>query len=124
VLKRKAVVFLISDMMDEGYLTALKTASKRHDVIAVHVSDPRERGLAGVGLLTLQDAETGQVRVVDTSSAGFREATAAKMAAYWGEVEESLRSAGVDLVRVDATQPVLDPLVSFFHMRQRRGGRR
>lgn len=124
VLKRKAIVFLISDMMDEDYVTALKAASRRHDVIAVHVSDPREHAVTGVGLLTLQDAETGQVRVVDTSSARFREATAATMTAHWEGVEASLRAAGVDLVRVDVTQPVLDPLARFFRMRQRRGGRR
>lgn len=120
VLPRRAVLFLISDFIDEGYLPALRSASRRHDVVSVLMTDERELTLGDCGLLTLQDAETGEQRLIDTSSAAFQKAAAEAGRARLKSLEGSLRSAGIDLVRIDATRSIVDPLLAFFRMRERR----
>src|SRR5262249_17439656 len=70
---RRALLFLISDFFDSGYDGALRTANRRHDVVAVQVSDPREHEMPPAGLVTLEDAETGQLRAVDTRGPVFGE---------------------------------------------------
>jgi len=120
VLPRRAVLFLISDFIDEGYLPALRSANRRHDVVSVLVTDDRELELADSGLIMLEDAESGQQRLVDTASAGFRAQLKEQAAARIKGLESALRSSGIDLVRVDATRPVVDPLLRFFRMRERR----
>ncbi len=72
VNKKRTIAFLISDFIDEGYDKILKIISRKHDVIAVEISDPREEELPAVGLLKLRDAETGVERWVDTGNAGVR----------------------------------------------------
>ena len=72
ILPRRAVVFLISDFLDEGYLPALRSVNRRHDVVAVLVGDERESSFPHTGLLTLEDAETGATQTYDTSSAAFQ----------------------------------------------------
>jgi uncharacterized protein (DUF58 family) len=99
---------------------ALRTANRRHDVVAVQVSDQRENATDGVGLVTLEDAESGQLRVVDTDSPAFRERFAETAQQRSAGLERELRSAGIDLVRIDAHRPVVDPLLAFFRMRQKR----
>lgn len=120
VLPRRAVLFLISDFIDEGYLPALRSASRRHDVVSVLMTDERELALGDCGLVTLQDAETGEQRLIDTSSAAFQKAAAEAARARIKSLEGSLRSAGIDLVRIDATRSVVEPLLAFFRMRERR----
>lgn len=120
VLPRRAVLFLISDFIDEGYLPALRSASRRHDVVSVLMTDERELLPGDCGLLTLKDAETGEQRLIDTSSAAFQEAAAEAGRARIKSLESSLRSAGIDLVRIDATRSVVEPLLAFFRMRERR----
>src|SRR5438874_4115181 len=74
VRRRRAIVFLFSDFLDEGYELAFKRTGRRHDLIAVRVADPREEDLPAVGLLRVEDAETGERLLVDTSSRPVREA--------------------------------------------------
>jgi len=120
-LSRRAIVFVVSDFLDEGFLAPLRTANRRHDVVAVHVGDRREREAVDAGgLLTLEDAETGASIAVDTSDARFRAAADEASAARDRRLEADLRSSGVDLVRIDAAGSVIDPLVNFFRMRQKR----
>src|SRR5262249_54283862 len=76
LLRRRAVVFLLSDFLDRGYETALKRAGRRHDLVAVYITDPREEELPAVGLLQLEDAETGRRLLLDTGSRQVREAFA------------------------------------------------
>jgi uncharacterized protein (DUF58 family) len=122
VLPRRAVLFLISDFLDEGYLSVLRSASRRHDVVAVLVTDERELGFDfdRAGLIALEDAETGQTRLVDTQAPGLREELAAMARVRIDRLGSELRSAGVDMIRVDATKPVIEPLLAFFRMRERR----
>src|SRR5687767_13798633 len=77
VLPRRTVLFLISDFLDDGYLPVLRNANRRHDVVAALIEDPREAAMPPAGLVTLEDAETGRTRVVDTRSEHFRAELAA-----------------------------------------------
>lgn len=120
VLRRRAVVFLMSDFLDEGYMSALRSAHRRHDVVAVHVVDERERVMPETGLVTLQDAETGETRFVDTASAAFRAALQARSQKRLQALEADLRASGVDLLRIDASQSIVEPLLRFFAMRHKR----
>jgi len=120
VRSRKSVCFLVSDFLDEGYERALVAANRKHDVIAVLISDPREFEFPAIGLVELRDAESGKVRVVDTASSGFRRDFERQSHARVEALERRLRSSGVDFIHVDASGSVVEPLVKFFRMRERR----
>lgn len=120
VLPRRAVLFLVSDFLDEGYLTALRHANRKHDVVCVLVGDERERQPVGAGLITMEDAETGRAMLVDTDSAVYRREVGEAAERRRAALESELRASGIDLVRIDATRSVVDPLVAFFHLRQKR----
>ena len=114
------MLFLISDFLDDGYLDILRSANRRHDIVAVLVTDQREQMVESAGLITLEDAETGRLRLVDTRSSGFREEMARMAAERIGTLASELRSSGVDLIRIDATRSVVEPLLEFFRMREKR----
>ncbi len=120
VLPRRAVLFLISDFLDEGYLDVLRSANRKHDVVAVRITDQRETAIENTGLLTLEDAETGERRLVDTQSEEFRAALEAHATARTDALNRDLRSSGIDVVTIDATRSVVDPLLAFFRMREKR----
>ena len=120
VLPRRAVLFLISDFLDDGYLDALRGANRKHDVVAVRVTDRRESEFQGAGLVTLEDAETGERRLVDTSSPALRAALAEDADARTEALHRRLRGSGIDVVSIDATGSVVEPLLAFFRMREKR----
>ena len=120
VLPRKVVLFLISDFLDDGYLPVLRSANRRHDVVSVLVTDARESEFERAGLIALQDAETGATRLVDTDSKSFRASVASAAEQRVARLTTELRSSGIDLIRIDATRPVIEPLLAFFRMRERR----
>lgn len=120
VLPRRAVVFLVSDFLDEGYLDVLRHANRKHDVVAALVTDPRELELPPAGLVTLEDAETGRTRLVDTRSVAFRARAEQDAAARLTRLADGLRASRVDLMRIDAQGSVVDPVLRFFRDRQRR----
>ncbi len=120
VQKKKAVVFLLSDFLDEGYQKALAMTSRRHDLIAMQLIDPRERELPGVGLVRLEDPESGAEVLVDTSDPRVREEFATRARRRQTELERSLRRAGCDHVAFDISESVVDPLQRFFLRRGRR----
>lgn len=119
-LTRRAVVFVISDFRDEGYLEALTVAERRHDVIAVEITDPRERDLGRVGLIELEDAETGARVLVDGSSAALRARIAAQEERASQERASVFAARGVDLVQVSTAASPVDPLLQFVERRRRR----
>jgi uncharacterized protein (DUF58 family) len=120
VTKRRTVVFLLSDFLDPGWRTALAVAGRRHDVIAVVLEDPRELELPDVGLVELEEAETGERYVVDTGSRRVREAFARRTAEARVERDRALRSADVDTIVVRTDRAYTEPLLRFFRMRERR----
>ena len=123
VLPRRAILFLISDFQDDGYLDALSSANRKHDCVAVRVTDQRESQVEAGGLVTLEDAETGARRLVDTSAPAFRAALREAAEGRAAALERSLRLVGIDLVTIDAAQPTVEPLLRFFRMRERRSRR-
>ena len=123
VLPRRAILFLVSDFIDEDYLDVLSNANRKHDVVAVKVADPRESAIESGGLVTLEDAETGVRRLVDTGSAAFREAVRVDSDERAESLERTLNRVGIDLITVDAAQSVVDPLLRFFRMREKRNRR-
>jgi len=120
VTKRRCVVFLVSDFLDPACKHALRVAARRHDVIAVALEDPRESALPAVGLVELEEAETGERYVVDTGDARVREAFARQAAASRAERDRMLRSADVDAIVIRTDQPYTNALLRFFRMRERR----
>ena len=120
VLHRRSVVFVVSDFMDSHYTDALRLVRRRHDLIAVTLVDPRERRLPAVGLVTLRDAETGELLVVDSGSRAVREAFARAEATAADGRSRLFRRLGVDEICVDPTKSYVDPLVQFFKTRIRR----
>ncbi|MFH1686776.1 MAG: DUF58 domain-containing protein [bacterium] len=120
VIKRKSVVFLISDFMSEGYLKPLQIANNKHDLIAMKITDPREAGFESVGLLELEDAETGEVFMIDTSSASFRREFAARAEEDMAGLYKEFRKINLDFINIRTDQSYIGPLINFFQMRGRR----
>lgn len=120
VLTRTAVIFLISDFLDVGYEKALRVMAQRHDLIAIHLRDPRERKLPSIGLVEMEDAETGHRILADTSDEGFRRKFEAWAAKQEENVDHLFKSLGVDRVAIDISQPYKEPLMRFFQLRERR----
>ena len=104
----------------DGYLQVLRHANRKHDVVAALISDPRETVMPPAGLVTLEDAETGRTRLVDTRSSEFRSELAANAKRRVGNLRDQLRATGMDLVEFDATGSMVDPLLRFFRERERR----
>ncbi|HEY1555766.1 MAG TPA: DUF58 domain-containing protein [Kofleriaceae bacterium] len=120
VLPRRAVLFLISDFLDDNYISVLRHANRKHDVVAALITDPREADMPPAGLVTLEDAESGRTRLVDTRSAAFRAELARGAALRATALQENLRATGMDLVVFDAAGSMVDPLLRFFRERERR----
>jgi len=120
VSKKRSIAFLISDFIDDGYDKILRIISRKHDVIAVELSDPREMALPNAGLLVLRDAETGEQRVVDTSNAVVRN----EFERHWRQRRLDRRSifvrSKVDAIEVRIDRPYIKPIVDFFKLRERR----
>ncbi len=119
VLRRRAIVVLVSDFFDRGYEHKLRALATRHDVVAVHLRDGAEVALPNVGLLTLRDAESGRPVLLDTGSRAARDAFARHAEAQQAEIEAALRSARVDTIRVQTDEDYVEPLVGFFRRRNR-----
>ena len=119
---RRAVCFVISDFLDDSrrYLDPLKGARRKHDVIAVRVADRRESRIPSSGLMRMFDPERGTTRLVDTSSPRVRQALAERNARRTETLRAELRGARIDLIQIDTQDSVVDPLVKFFRMRERR----
>jgi uncharacterized protein (DUF58 family) len=123
VTKRRTICFVVSDFLDDGFDRAMIAANRKHDVIAVLVTDPNELEVPNVGLVALRDAETGESQVVDTGSAAFRQEVEARGRDRVADLKRRFLSVGIDFIHVDAAGDVIDPLVRFFRMRERRGRR-
>lgn len=120
VQRRRAVVFLLSDFLDEGFDRPLGLALARHDVVAVRVADPAESVLPDLGLARLVDAETGRIALVDTSSPAVRAAYAERRARAQAETRRRLAEVGCDVVELVTDRDMVRPLVAFFRARAAR----
>jgi len=120
VLRRRAIVFLLSDFLDRDYDRAFQRTGRRHDLIAVRITDPGEEELPDVGLLEVADAETGARLLVDTSSRAVRDSYRAEAIQRREQLRQLARSASVDLVEVSTDGGHLDALIRFFRLRESR----
>ncbi|RJR30659.1 MAG: DUF58 domain-containing protein [Candidatus Latescibacterota bacterium] len=120
VSKKRAVVFLVSDFQAEGFEKPMRIVSKRHDLVAVPIVDPREVRLPNVGLIELEDAETGETILVDTSSAAVRKRYERLGRERSERFRELFASMGVDNIEVMTDRDYIPKLVSFFRSRERR----
>ena len=120
VTKRRAVVFLVSDFLCPGWRSPLAVAARRHDLIAVVLEDPREAELPAVGLVELEEAETGERWVVDTRDWRVRDAFARQASIARVERDRELRASDVDAIIVGTDRPYTEALLRFFRMRERR----
>jgi uncharacterized protein (DUF58 family) len=124
VVHRRVIVFLLSDFLDRGYDKSLKRTGRRHDLVAVRIADPREEELPAVGLLELEDAETGERLLLDTNSRKVRDAYAKAAAGRREALKQLTHAARIDLVDVTTDGAHLDALIRFFRLRERRMRRR
>lgn len=120
VLTRTAVVFVISDFLDENYEKALRIASKRHDLIAIQLTDPREQRIPSVGLVEVEDVETDQKAFVDFSDPNLRRHYENAAQKREEDLDRLFKSFKIDRVNIDTSKPYAEPLVSFFRAREKR----
>jgi len=119
-IKKKSIAFLISDFIDEGYEKIIRIVGKKHDLIGLVLRDPREKELPKAGLIKFRDAETNQIRYIDTSDKNVRNWFYKKQ----NENDEKLRSlfisGRIDSIKIDAGTSYIKPLVDFFKLREKR----
>lgn len=120
VQRRRAVTFLVSDFQDDGFEKPLAAAGRRHDLVAVRLRDEREAELPPLGILALEDPETGQRVMVDTSRPAFRKRFADTVAARREALDKRLRRSKVDVIDIETGEPYDRPLMRFFRERARR----
>lgn len=120
ILKPHSVIFLISDFMDTDYQKQLRITSKRHSLIAITLQDRREVEIPNVGLIELQDAESGERIVVDTRSSQARELYAELNRKAALELQHVFRSSQVDSVNIRTDESYVLPLIRFFRQRATR----
>lgn len=120
ILRKKTVLFLISDFLAEDYEHPLRLASKRHDITAIHVQDPWEKALPDIGLIEMEDAETGELQLIDTSDKHVREHFQKEAQRTQEATQESLRRAGIAEVEISTEGSIISPLMRYFKKRDRR----
>jgi uncharacterized protein (DUF58 family) len=128
VLHRRAVVFLISDFVTSGgdpevaraqLRRAVRQTNRRHDLIALHIEDPRERELPNVGIVALEDAETGEIVEINTARSAVRKRFTELSLERAQRLRSDLRAEGVDSVQLRTDMPYIPPLQRFFKSRGR-----
>jgi len=120
VTSRRAVVFLVSDFLESGFEKPLRVVGNKHDVIAVSIADPVELKLPDVGLIELEDAETGELIEIDTGSAAVRQRYEGLGAERTGGLRELFRGMGIDQIEILTGRDYVRDLVAFFRTRERR----
>lgn len=123
IVRKRSVLFVISDFMDTGWERSMSVARGRHDVIPVVVRDAAEDSLPAVGLLELQDPETGETLVVDTADRGMRARFAAAAAEDRAALQQAFRRMRMDAVEVQTGGDFVKPLAEVFRRREARRGR-
>jgi uncharacterized protein (DUF58 family) len=122
VTHRKAVVFIISDFMDDDYDTALAIANRRHDIVALRIVDRCEERPPSVGYVNLEDAESGETQLFPSffGRAGKQQAFQNASDEHRRRTTERCRRAGVDLIEVVTGEDYVQPMMQFFRKREKR----
>lgn len=122
IQKRRTVTFLISDFLAQGYENTLKLAKQKHDIIALRIVDPREQDLPNVGLAHLQDAETGETILIDTSDREMVKQFMALGKTEYLKMKKLFNSIGIDIIEIRTDRPLVEPIVRYFKLREKRRG--
>jgi len=120
VIRRRSVVFLVSDFLSQDYEQALRIANKKHDIVAVNIVDPREMELPIVGYIELEDAETGEQILLDTSDRTVRDLFSEKTSEAMLKRDKLFKSMNVDSIAIHTNESYFEPLMKFFRMRAKR----
>jgi len=120
IVRKKAVVFLISDFMDDNYSTALNIASRRHEIIPCCISDPMEETLPNMGLVDFEDPETHEIVTIDTSSPAVRAAYDRAMSRRRTERDRTFRRLRIEPISVRTGEEYVEPLINYFRLRAKR----
>lgn len=118
VTQRKAVTFVISDFLDEDYEQALRVNAKRHDLTAITVTDPREVELPAIGLIEFEDAESGELVLIDTSHSKTTQGFFRQGQSNRKQRKTFFRSAGVGQIDLHTDKSLVEPIVAFFRRRE------
>jgi len=121
VIKKRCTAFILSDFMAADYENALRIAGRRHDLVGVHILDPREEALPNVGLIRAMDAESGAEIWVDTASAGVRKRYALWFAQHQDYFKTTFKKSGIDTVSIRTNEPYVNALLQFFKKRSGNG---
>jgi len=116
-IKKRSIVFLISDFMDYHFEDALRIASKRHDLVGLHIYDIRETELPDIGLINIVDAETGKEMLVDTSSRYIRNTYKNSWEKRTGDLNDIFLKLGVDTASISTEEDYVRPLINLFKKR-------
>lgn len=119
-IKKKSIIFLISDFMDEGYEKILRIVGKKHDLIGIVINDQREKSIPKMGLVKFTDAETGNERWIDTSSKKVQNWIKQYYAKLIAERKSLFLSSRLDSIEIKTGENYITPLVNFFKLRERR----
>ena len=120
VAKRKSVVFLISDFLDENYWKSLKLANNKHDMIGIRISDPAEELIPNIGLIKVEDPETEEKIWVDISSKKDRDSHLNEIQNKWNDFQEECNRNQFDVIDVSTERDYVEPLMDFFRKREKR----
>ena len=117
ITSRRTVTFIVSDFYDSDFKKALSIANKRHDIITVTITDPLEIELPNIGIVRLDDPETGESYLIDTSSAGLRKNYHKKSLQRFQERKKLFQSISVDSIDIRTDVPYSKKLITFFKMK-------
>jgi uncharacterized protein (DUF58 family) len=119
-IKKRSIVFLISDFMDSGYERILKIVGKKHDFIGVVLTDEKENLIPRIGLVKMQDAETGEERYIDTSDKEFQKWFIRSRLENFESRKSLFIKSRLDSINIQTNQSYIKPLIDFFRLRERR----
>lgn len=120
MIKKRCIAFLISDFMNAGYEDAIKIASRKHDLAALRIYDPREEEMPDLGLVRFTDAETGVSSLLDSGNINVRRDYNIWFRQTNAQTTELLNRCGVDHVTLRTDRPYVQPLINLFKKRERR----
>lgn len=119
-IKKKSIVFLLSDFQDSGYEKILRIIGKKHDLVGIVISDERENNIPKLGLINFIDPETGEKLSIDTSNKNFQKFFSKKKEEFDNYRKQTFISSRLDVINVNTRETYIKPLVNFFRMRERR----
>jgi hypothetical protein len=119
-MKKKAIVFLMSDFWASDFDTPMKIAGAKHDLVALRLSDRREKELPPGNLLELWDPETGARKILDLRKRDFRETYRSAIVSNFQVLREKFKRCNVDYIEVDTSGDYINSLVKFFRKRARK----